>query len=416
VKFCMVTTFFGAHSFGGDATYVDRLSRALVRRGHQVEILHNIDAFDALRGDQPLRAYEAEAGMNVVGLRQPLPLLQLLWTHQTGQGGGAGKAVRQRLASATFDVVHFHNISLMGGLGMLEDCARDAAPIRLMSAHDFWLLCPLSLLWKHDREVCTQPSCTSCVLAAGRPPQLWRHTSLRDRALRGLDALLVPSEHTRQIHQAWGVTREIQTLPYFVPDQLLRQADEVVPLRNSTGRPYFAMAGRLIKEKGFGEAITQMRFLPQADLLIAGAGPYEDQLRLQAAGLENVRFTGMLDALSISSLFKGARAVIVPSLFYETFAYVVLEAFAAGAPVIVHNLGPLPDHVERSQGGLVYDSPAQLRDAMQTLLDGPAFARDLGARARVAATEHWRERAHMDRYFTLIERSRDRRVAVQPSA
>jgi glycosyltransferase involved in cell wall biosynthesis len=219
----------------------------------------------------------------------------------------------------------------------------------------------------------------------------------------------VPSEHTRHIHEEWGVDRKIESFPYFVPDELLRQANDAAPWASSEERPYFAMAGRLIKEKGFGEVIPQMRFFPQADLLIAGAGPYEAGLRRQAAGLENVRFTGMLDSPSIARLFKGARAVIVPSLFYETFAYVVLEAFAAGAPVIAHNLGPLPDHIERSKGGLIYDSQMQLREAMQTLLDQPERARSLGANARTAAEEHWSEAVHMDRYFGLLERSRVRR-------
>ena len=54
MKFCMVTTFFGAHSFGGDAAYVDRLARALCRRGHEVHVFHCADAFNAVRGGHPL--------------------------------------------------------------------------------------------------------------------------------------------------------------------------------------------------------------------------------------------------------------------------------------------------------------------------------------------------------------------------
>lgn len=50
MRFAMVTTFFGAHSFGGDAAYVDRLSRALVRRGHEVHVFHCVDAFNSARG------------------------------------------------------------------------------------------------------------------------------------------------------------------------------------------------------------------------------------------------------------------------------------------------------------------------------------------------------------------------------
>ena len=55
MKICLVTTFFGAHSFGGDAAYVDRLARALLRRGHEVHVFHCADAFNIVRGHHPLR-------------------------------------------------------------------------------------------------------------------------------------------------------------------------------------------------------------------------------------------------------------------------------------------------------------------------------------------------------------------------
>ena len=48
MKFCMLTTFFGTHSFGGDAAFVDRLSRALSRHGHEVHVIYCRDAFDFL--------------------------------------------------------------------------------------------------------------------------------------------------------------------------------------------------------------------------------------------------------------------------------------------------------------------------------------------------------------------------------
>ena len=57
MKFCMVTTFFGGHSFGGDAAHVDRLCQALCRRGHEVHVYYCVDAFNAVRGNHPLREY-----------------------------------------------------------------------------------------------------------------------------------------------------------------------------------------------------------------------------------------------------------------------------------------------------------------------------------------------------------------------
>ncbi len=73
-----------------------------------------------------------------------------------------------------------------------------------------------------------------------------------------------------------------------------------------------------------------------------------------AEGLANVHFEGRLDSAQVAALFRGALAVAVPSLVYETFGYVVLEAFAEKTPVVVRDLGALPELVAESGGGLVF--------------------------------------------------------------
>ncbi len=62
MKFCMLTTFFGAHSFGGDAAFVDRLSRSLAKHGHDVHVIYCVDAFNFVRGQQSPRPYEPRPG------------------------------------------------------------------------------------------------------------------------------------------------------------------------------------------------------------------------------------------------------------------------------------------------------------------------------------------------------------------
>ena len=69
MKFCMITTFFGAHSFGGDAAYVDRLSQALCRRGHEVHVYYCVDAFNAVRDGHPLRSYSLRRGCTSIRSR-----------------------------------------------------------------------------------------------------------------------------------------------------------------------------------------------------------------------------------------------------------------------------------------------------------------------------------------------------------
>jgi glycosyltransferase involved in cell wall biosynthesis len=402
----MLTTFFGPHSFGGDAAFVDRLSRALARRGHEVHVIYCRDAFEIVRGDGTPRPYEPAEGVRIYPLSSPAGALSPLATHQTGRPGFKAGPIARLLGRIRPDVVHFHNLSLIGGPGLLRMPARGA--VKLMTTHEHWLVCPLHVLWKFDREVCESPECVACCLRARKPPQLWRGSDLVARSLRHLDALICPSQSTRREHARRGIAKGTVHLPYFLPDDYEGGNRGLTP---TYARPYVAAAGRLERIKGFQDAIDAMRHLPRLDLRIAGAGPYEGALRERAAGMPNVHFEGRLDGPSVAALFRGARAVVVPSLVYETFGYVVLEAFAEGTPVVVRDLGALPELVAESEGGLVFDSPGGLVDAIDRIAADDDLRDTLGSNGRAARLGAWSEAAHLDRYFGLIDECRRRRRA-----
>src|SRR5207248_3052678 len=158
-----------------------------------------------------------------------------------------------------------------------------------------------------------------------------------DRGLRQLDALIFPSLHALEEHRHRGLGAPLVHLLYFLPDDWSGGLEDEEPPGSS--RPYIAAAGRLVRMKGFQRLIHLMRLLPEVDLRIAGTGPHEPALRDLARDLPNVHFEGLLDGPTLARLFHGARAVVVPSLFPETFGYVVLEAFAVRTPVVVHRRG-----------------------------------------------------------------------------
>ncbi len=125
--------------------------------------------------------------------------------------------------------------------------------------------------------------------------------------------------------------------------------------------------------------------------------------------MPNVNFEGLLDSGGVAALFRGARAVVVPSLLWETFGYVVLEAFAVGTPVIVRNRGALPELVGEGHGGLVCDSDAAFVEAARRLTTDERLRSELGARGKAAAGDLWSEAGHVERYCTLIDQLGRRR-------
>jgi glycosyltransferase involved in cell wall biosynthesis len=398
LKFCMVTTFFGAHSFGGDAAYVDRLARALCRRGHEVHVFHCADAFNAVRGRHPLRPYTPPPGLHIHRLESRFGLLSPLATQVTGQPLFKAEALREALDAVDTDVVHFHNISLVGGPGVLHMGRR---AVRLMTAHEHWLICPMHLLWKYGSRACDKPDCVRCCLAGRRPPQVWRHTGALDHGLRQLDALVFPARHTLEEHRRRGIGAPLVHLPYFLPDDWSGGIEDEEP--EAAARPYLAAAGRLVKMKGFQRLIPLMKYLPEVDLRIAGTGPYEGHLRRLAQGLPNVRFEGLLGGQDLARLFHGARAVVVPSLFPETFGYVILEAFAVRTPVVVdQSAGALYETGVLSGGGLGYQTEAELLLALRRVVYDDDLRDELAHRGYAMRTGEWSEAAHLDKYFDLI--------------
>jgi len=405
VKICMVTTFFGAHSFGGDAAYVDRLARALVRRGHEVHVFHCVDAFNAVRGHHPLRPYTPPPGLHVHPLESSVGLLSPLATQVTGRPVFKAEALREALDAIDTDVVHFHNISLIGGPGVLK---LGRAAVRLMTAHEHWLICPMHLLWKNNRKACDGPECIRCTIAGRRPPQVWRYTGAIGRALRELDALIFPSRHALEEHRSRGIGAPMVHLPYFLPDDWTDGLEDAEPV--PTARPYLAAAGRLVRMKGFHRLIPLMRLLPGVDLRIAGAGPFEHDLQRLAAGMPNVHFEGLLGSGDLARLFHGAKAVVVPSLFPETFGYVVLEAFAVRTPVVVNQAGgALHETGVLSGGGLGYQTEGELLLALRRVVYDDDLREALADRGYAVRTGAWSETAHVDRYFDLIHTIRSGR-------
>ncbi len=398
MRFLHVTTFYGAHSFGGDASYVERLAGALARRGHGVDVVHLADAFATVQGAVPLRPWRPYPGVRVHTLRTPLGRLALLWSHQTGLPDPTHQLGRV-LAESAADVVHFHNVSLAGAPSVFQLArrSRPAAAV-LMSAHDYWLVCPMHVLWKLDRRPCERPQCVRCVLAARRPPQLWRHGNRLERAVDSLDAVVFPSRFAEAAHAERGIHGRSHVLPYFVPsDWPSRTAS-----RLGGERPYFLAVGRLVKEKGFQDLLPPMRRLPGVDLLIAGAGAYEPDLRALAAGLPNVRFVGIAGPERLATLYGGALAVLVPSRFPETFGYVIVEALASGTPVVARRRGALPEVVGDTGGGLLFDSPEELEHAMRQFADDGALRAELGSRGRAAVAERFSEPHHVAEYERIV--------------
>jgi glycosyltransferase involved in cell wall biosynthesis len=398
-RFCLVTTFYPPYNFGGDGIAVRRLAVALAERGHHVEVVHCVDSFQTLRPpDMPASGdYSDHSSIVHHGLRSRAGLLSPLITQQTATPGLKRGRLRAILGRGRFDVVHFHNASLIGAtaLGYAPPQA-----ITLYTMHEHWLVCPMHVLWRFNREPCTGRKCIRCQVRGGRPPQLWRYTGVLERSLRHVDAFIAPSRFTREKHIEFGLSVDapIVHIPNFIPPPRPPEAGAAPP----HPRPYFLYVGRLERIKGAHTLVDAFTRYAKADLLVAGAGHDAEELRAMASGNSHIHFLGQTPYAALEAMMRHAIAVVVPSVGFEVFPTTVLEANAQGTPVIGHRLGPLPEMLD-GRGGLTYGDEPELIAALESLRTDRKRRDFLGARGREEYVAEWTAERHLSRYFDLIK-------------
>ena len=146
-----------------------------------------------------------------------------------------------------------------------------------------------------------------------------------------------------------------------------------------------------------------------AELWIVGSGNYESLLRELAGDSKNIRFLGHKDSNELRSFYAYATAVLLPSLCYEVFPLVIIEAFREGVPVIARELGPFPEIIRESEGGLLFNTQEELQNSVTHMINNNSAREAMGESARKSYVGRWSEPAGMQAYFSLIKEIATRR-------
>ena len=398
MRFCMVTTFYPPYHFGGDATYVRALSRALVKQGHEVEVIHCEDAYRTVSHHKQDLNDVNDDGIVVHRLKSRFGILSSLYTQQTGFPGFK-KSQLKKILKKNFDVVHFHNISLVGGPAVLK---LSTAPVTLYTLHEHWLLCSTHIFWKNKIKACDKRECFKCSLRSGIPPQLWRYTNLITHSLRSVDTLIAPSLYTLNKHRDAGIKNNIQVLPLF--SSLMVDKDNIADFNDvqEYQKKPFVYAGRVTRSKGIIQLFDVFSTLPNISLQIIGDGDLLEELKQTYSDNVNIQFLGKLNQENLVQHYLNAKALILPSLAPETFGLTIVEAFACGTPAIVRYSGGSRDIIDNTGGGFVYNNDDELLSNIIKLNSNISLRNELGHKARAGYESLYTEEKHIDDYMDII--------------
>ncbi len=359
---------------GGEERCVAEQAALLRDRGHRVEVLErSSEELDGPVG----RARAARALL---------------------RGGESEREVAALVRRLGVEVVHAHNLHPLFGFRALR-AARAAGARTVLQLHNFRLMCAIGVAYR-DGAVCHRCSgrntwpgmrlrcrgglTESAVYAAALTLQ-------QPKIIAATDRFIALSEATRTQLGSLGLPLErTEVIPNPLSERAFHSASEA-----HHGR-YALCVGRLVPEKGFDVAVRAAS-AAGVPLKIVGRGPDEARLR-QLSGDADVELLGELEPAETERVRSGAAVQLSPSRSEEQSPYAVLEAMAAGVPVLVSKLGGLPE-LAGSEASLSPTDSAAWAQSLAALWNNPEDRRSRGDSARTRA---WARAAPEHSYGALM--------------
>jgi len=401
VRILQVVHAFFPENTGGTETQTLLLSKALQSRGHEVAVLYRILAPRLAEYTVVETTFEGFPTYKIVNNFTARPAT-LFSYYDVNVERRFLEVVKKFMP----DIVHFQHLG--GGLStsILPAAHRRGLPT-VLTLHDFWHMCFRSHLLSTDGQLCSGPDgglrCIDCYIAQrqtefalssvrARVKQLglWKAIrqlprfaafwtmkrlfpiaqtitadlsalGIRDHYMRQLvtsaDALLAPSRFLRDFFVQWGVPADqITYFPNGIAPGLRPK-----PITDSAAHR-FGYIGGFHPYKGLKVLIGAFNQLTDVDVTLqiwgAASTPATREYAAQLQSMcrnARVQFAGEFPHSRLDEVLAGLDMLILPSIIYENSPMSILEAFAAGVPVIASNVGGMAELVQHDVNGLLFE-------------------------------------------------------------
>ena len=319
----------------------------------------------------------------------------------------AARRIGALIEAARPQVAHAHNIYHHLSPSVLVAMHRRAIPV-VMTLHDLKLACPAYKM--HTRgaicEACRGGALRNVVInrciqnSAAMSALVWLESTLHQSLnvyMRTVTRFVVPSRFFLAKFSEWGIdTSRFVHIPNSIDL-------DAMPMQGASGQT-FVYLGRLVPEKGVATLIKAAA-LAQVPLRIIGTGSEETALRgLATRTGGEVEFMGYLSGAALRAALSSARAVVVPSEWYENAPISVMEAAASGLPVIGANIGGIPELIRPGETGFVFESGSVevLAEVLAQVSGLPiSRLREMGVVAREWMRTDFSPDAYRDRMLNL---------------
>ena len=389
MRILLVHKFFNYN--GGADVFFFEVGRVLKEHGHEV-------AYFSTKSEKNLESEWSGYFIEAPDFKSGNPIKKLKSLFNILYNTKAKRNFTKLLNDFKPDLVHCFNIMTQISPSILFAAKERGIPV-VISFNDYKHICPCYKLFHHGKicDECRNGSFYHCmyhkcahnslVFSVASSLESYFHKWIK--VYEQISLFLFASDFMAEITESFWqkkINRGKLMNPFKVPKEPEYKNGEYVL--------YF---GRLIDEKGVDVLLKAIEKKPEVPLVIVGNGPEEDYLQeySNTNNIRNVTFVGPKWGAELDAYLNNCRFVVVPSTWYENFPYVILQAFAAGKPVIGSCRGGIPEMVTPERGYL-YDANdvCALSECIKQLWESPTRCIEMGKAGR-----HYIEKNFNDEKF-----------------
>jgi len=305
------------------------------------------------------------------------------------------------------DVVEMHNIYPQLSPSVFRICSQVGIPT-IWHPHDQKFLCPTGMHLNKGKncELCVGGHEYQCILQNCRGKMcesvgyaLWAWSARKMNMFgKYVTLFVVWSEYLkgRLIKAGYSADRiEVVPHPIRIPEESYM----------SLSGTYVGYIGRISPEKGIDTLVEAAGSLGDVPVHIAGDASGDPELVSNAP--PSVKFVGWCDKEKKRDFYKNARIIVIPSIWFEVFPTVALEALSYGVPVIGARLGGIPEVVIDNKTGLLFETrkSKQLAEKIRYLWERPDLCAELGKAGRDLMLEEYSEQSYFDTLMQVFHRA-----------
>lgn len=265
--------------------------------------------------------------------------------------------VKRIIKKEYIDIVHVHNTLPLISAAVYY-AARDCKIPVVQTVHNFRLLCPGATFTKNNKI------CEECV----KKSLIY---SIKNKCYRGSLIQSMLSAFTLWFHRLIGTYNKVDgyiALTQFNKNKLISlvnedkifikpnfvKKDKDVFIENR--KDYFLFLGRIDELKGIRLLVRAWKEIDNSKLVVVGKGPLENEVNqyIKDNKIKNVELLGFKKKDEVMNLISNARALIVPSKWYEGFPMTIVESLSMGVPIIASDIGNLSTIINDGENGLLF--------------------------------------------------------------